>query len=385
MQGFLTGVGPYPSARLEALGRIWHHAEVWRVANAKHWYLGFMQPNHLLYFLYGKKSIYRQEAQFSILSALRHQTHRESFSITVLTDQPQALAGWPVRVVALDEATLADWMGTAGYVHRRKACAIRLGLELARKSIFVDTDTIFLRDPAALFERVSDDQCVMDQFEFLWREASKRKDYTGLVSQLAASGGTPPASLRLYNSGICGMTAQGLAQMDQAIGLIDQWAHLHTQLHTLEQIAVSFVLADKQVAEARDCVHHYYSQKDYHHAMLKLFFQTHGEHFSQALVEASGEVPSHIPPLGLVDRVANKCKLWRLHPDLRKIGRYYLLGRTPRPGAYLKACREVWWGKALAALDKQQPSQKKRAQLEKLWGQDRDFRAFAERRAKLAD
>lgn len=343
-----------------------------------------MQSNHLLYLLYGKKTAYLHEAKFSILSALRHQADRESFSITVFTDHPEAFEDWPVRTVFLDEATLAQWMGPAGYVHRRKAMAIRQGMELAEKTIFVDTDTIFVKDPAILFERVSDEHFLMDQFEFCWQHASQRDDYTGLVAELAANQRSPSPSLRLYNSGICGMTRHHTGLLDEAITLIDQWAHLHTQLHTMEQIAVSFMLGDKQVVEARDCVHHYYSQKSYYHAMVGLFFQRFDEQFSRALVEVSRGVPSHIPPPNLTHRVGNRFRLMGLSSELRKVGRYYLLGRKPSTCVYLDATRYVFWDKALEAL-KQMPTPEKRDEANKLWAQDRDFHAFAERRSRAVN
>ncbi|UVL17933.1 hypothetical protein LOY42_18730 [Pseudomonas sp. B21-023] len=343
-----------------------------------------MQSNHLLYLLYGKKTAYLHEAKFSILSALRHQADRESFSITVFTDHPEAFEDWPVRTVFLDEATLAQWMGPAGYVHRRKAMAIRQGMELAEKTIFVDTDTIFVKDPAILFDRVSDEHFLMDQFEFCWQHASQRDDYTGLVAELAANKRSPSPSLRLYNSGICGMTRHHTGLLDEAITLIDQWSHLHTQLHTMEQIAVSFMLGDKQVVEARDCVHHYYSQKSYYHAMVGLFFQRFDEQFSRALVEVSRGVPSHIPPPNLTHRVGNRFRLMGLSSELRKVGRYYLLGRKPSTCVYLDATRYVFWDKALEAL-KTISTPQKRDEANKLWAQDRDFHAFAERRSRAVN
>jgi hypothetical protein len=218
----------------------------------------------------------------------------------------------------------------------------------------------------------------MDQYEFSWQHASQRDDYTGLVAELAASKRSPSPSLRLYNSGICGMTRRHTGLLDEAIALIDQWAHLHTQLHTMEQIAVSFMLGDKQVIEARDCVHHYYSQKSYYHAMVGLFFQRFDEQFSRALVEVSRGVPSHLPPLDLKHRVGNRFRLIGLSRELRKAGRYYLLGRKLSDCAYLDATRYVFWGKALEALNAM-PSSKRKGEINRLWANDRDFQAFAER------
>ena len=49
--------------------------------------------NQLLYLLYGDKTVYRHEAKFSILSALRHRKNLADFTITLMTDQPEAFDG----------------------------------------------------------------------------------------------------------------------------------------------------------------------------------------------------------------------------------------------------------------------------------------------------
>jgi hypothetical protein len=91
-------------------------------------------PHQLLYLLYGDKEVYRLEARFSILSALRHRKNPADFTITLMTDQPEAFDGWPITVLSLSEETLGIWQGAGGYSHRRKACAIQAGVMLAGKT-----------------------------------------------------------------------------------------------------------------------------------------------------------------------------------------------------------------------------------------------------------
>lgn len=193
--------------------------------------------NQLLYLLYGDKVIYRHEAKFSILSALRHRKNMADFTITLMTDQPQAFEGWPITVLPLDAKTLDAWQGVGGYSHRRKACAIQAGVLLAEKTIFIDTDTVFSKDPAQLFKRVTDDQFLMDEFEWNWSEASRRIEYSALVAHLDAVHKTPTPVLKLFNSGVCGMARANGEILEGAINLIDQWAHLGAALLTIEQIA----------------------------------------------------------------------------------------------------------------------------------------------------
>lgn len=305
-----------------------------------------IKDNQLLYLVYGEKHEYLIEAKFSILSALNQRAEPDSFSIAVMTDQPDHFQGWPVDIYPLDAAKLALWMGQGDYVHRRKACAIREGLQYARKSIFVDTDTVFIKDPALLFERVAKGRFLMDQLEFKWAEASRRREYSGLKEQLKSENASPPSDLRLYNSGICGMTSADVGLMDDVISKIDEWAHHHKQLHTMEQIAVSFVLGGNQVSEAKDCVEHYFSKKPYFHAMHQLFFTRHGEAFHDGLPALSAEVPSTLPAVGIVARLKIKWRLMRLNRDLKKAGHYYLLGKQNSRCAYEGMCRRVWLSKA---------------------------------------
>ena len=156
-----------------------------------------ISTNQLLYLMYGDKAVYRHEAKFSILSALRRRKNPADFTITLMTDQPEAFDGWPITVLPLSAETLDAWQGAGGYYHRRKACAIQAGVALAGKTIFVDTDTVFLKDPAQLFKRVSDDQFLMDEFELSWAQASRRSWYSPLVTHLDAENKAPAPALKL--------------------------------------------------------------------------------------------------------------------------------------------------------------------------------------------
>ncbi|MNH02780.1 hypothetical protein D3C79_620260 [compost metagenome] len=304
-----------------------------------------MRSNQLLYLLYGDKASYRHEAKFSILSALRHRRDAHSFTVTVMTDQPAEFAGWPVDVVPLDAQTLAAWVGAGGYHHRRKACAIQAGAQLAETTIFIDTDTVFVKDPAALFGRVSEDRFLMDEFEMLWAEASQRNEYEAFALELAQYNQLPVPGLRLFNSGVCGLTRSNAHLFADVIALIDRWAHHGQMLFTLEQVVVSMVLRDKKVVEANDCVHHYYAVKRFYHAMLEVFFERHGEVFRDELLGLSDQVPNRLPRNSLADRLRMKwehkalCLSWRVSVAL--------VGESPGGtqgaggGASLSECAQI--------------------------------------------
>jgi hypothetical protein len=53
--------------------------------------------------------------------------------------------------IRLTTETLQQWAGELRYHHRSKLCVLQQAVPLASKTVFIDTDTFFLRDPARLF------------------------------------------------------------------------------------------------------------------------------------------------------------------------------------------------------------------------------------------
>ena len=334
--------------------------------------------NQLLYLLYGDKAVYRHEAKFSILTALRHRKSPADFTITLMTDQPEAFDGWPITVLPLSADTLDAWQGVGGYSHRRKACAIQAGVGLADKTIFIDTDTVFVKDPSRLFKRVTDDQFLMDEFEWRWDEASLRSEFSVLVTHLNTGNEAPAPTLRLFNSGVCGMTKANGDILDGAISLIDQWVHHGATLLTIEQIAMSFMLAGRKVVEANDCVNHYFSVKRYHHAMYRVFFDKHGENYRYDLLGATFAVPTRLPNNSLRNRLQLKWAFRGQFAASRKIAKFYLLGKAANNALYLEACKYLWWTVAVEELRNLEPADKSLNKLAELWQTDPEFLSLIE-------
>ncbi|MFC6339898.1 hypothetical protein GIR22_07015 [Pseudomonas sp. CCM 7891] len=339
--------------------------------------LWIMLSNQLLYLLYGDKTVYRHEAKFSILSALRHRKDPASFTITVMTDQPDEFRGWPVTVLALDAETLDAWQGNGGYHHRRKACAIQAGVQLANKTIFIDTDTVFLKDPSELFGRVTDAQFLMDELEWDWAEGSQRSEYRAFAEEMVLRNQAPAPSLKLFNSGICGMTKANAGILEGAIGLIDQWAHHGATLITIEQIAMSFMLDGRKVVEAKDCINHYFSVKRFHHAMFNVFFDENGEAYRDGLPQMTHSVPNYLPRNSIFNRLRLKWTFKDQSEASRKVAKFYLLGKQAKQCVYLKACRLLWWEKAIEELKVLKPAGKTLVKLRSLWHADAEFLSFA--------
>ncbi|KTC56328.1 hypothetical protein AO262_03995 [Pseudomonas fluorescens ABAC62] len=305
------------------------------------------QPSHqLLYLIYGSQDVYRREAKFSILTALSRLQSDESLCIRVMTDRPQDYLGWPVETVTLDESTLAQWQGENGYIHRRKACAIAHGLTLADKTLFVDTDTLFLKSPLRLFELIEPGQYVMDGFEYDWSYVCTRWDYLKLGEHLKKHGISADNGFKLYNSGLCGVSASDAPLLEASIRLIDEWTRDAFDIHTIEQIAISFAMRDQKVCEARKFVHHYFADKRFFHAMQAHFFALHGEEFGPELVARCLDVPQVKPVPSAWQRLCIKWKLRNQRKHLKKVGRDLLYGSSVPEHPYYDVCRQGWWESA---------------------------------------
>ena len=302
--------------------------------------------HQLLYLIYGNQDVYRREAKFSILTALSHSKNGKLPSIRILTDRPEDYAGWPVETVMLTQETLTLWQGENGYHHRRKACAMAEGLKLAEKTLFVDTDTLFTSDPNQIFNQIKPGHYLMDRLEYCWRDVCKRDEYVKLGEYLRTHGITADDGFKLYNSGLCGLTDRDAPLLAASIEFIDEWTRDSFDIHTIEQIALSFAMRDKPVREARKYIYHYFAEKRFFHGMQAFFFAQHGEAFSPELVEWCRDVPRVKPYPSAWQRLKIKWKLRNHKGALKKIGRDLLYGSAAPDHPYYTACRHEWWESA---------------------------------------
>ncbi|CAI9003169.1 hypothetical protein GVN18_24820 [Pseudomonas sp. ODNR1LW] len=317
-------------------------------------------PHQLLYLIYGNQDVYRREAKFSMLTALAQLKRGESLCIRVMTDRPQDYAGWPVDTIALSEQTLAQWQGENGYHHRRKACAIAQGLKLAHKTLFVDTDTLFLESPHRVFEKIGPGRYVMDRFEYDWSYVCERPDYVKLGRCLQAHGISSNNSFKLYNSGLCGVTDGDTPLLEESIRLIDEWTQGSFDIHTIEQIALSFAMRNQPVQQAKKFVYHYFAEKRFFHAMQKHFFSRHGEPFRPELPTLCTEVPRCKPVPSPWQRLRIKWKLRNKHKSVKKVGRDLLYGSAAPDHPYYEVCRHEWWESASREILRWEEDKQKR-------------------------
>lgn len=231
---------------------------------------------------YGSERILR-EARFCIATAQHYLlASNASYRILVYTDSPASFAGSGAGVVIepLSAATLARWRGAIDFVHRVKLEMLLHALSACEGPIlYVDSDTYFLADPAALFALLGDESAVLHELEARLEERSNnltRKIHRFVTrrSFVLPDGDVVriPPSTAMWNAGVVGVAPAHAPLLRRALALTDAMYALYPK-HVMEQLAISYVLQTRLVLhEARHVVYHYWRHGHELDGVLREFF-----------------------------------------------------------------------------------------------------------------
>jgi hypothetical protein len=299
--------------------------------------------NYLVYVAHGA-DCFCDEAAYSMLSFWRR--HGESLAtVLVATDRPEYFgrllgADAPVRYVRLEAPRLAAWRGPDGYVHRIKPLAFaHAAAQVAPQDggagdafLFADSDTVFGADLAPVFDAIVREDAV-------WLHAlegtiasnrrltrSQAKLHRAARRHAFAVDGTPwmlPPDLPLWNSGVIGVRGDRLPGLMRAtVAAIDAIRPV-LAIHTVEQIALSAVLARRgmPVRALEQAVLHYYHFKEFRDDLACFFARLAGRSRAdkQARIDAIAPGVRGAPKFAFAARP----KWWRQirkHLDPRRRG-----------------------------------------------------------------
>lgn len=304
-----------------------------------------MMDNQLLYLVYGPDPAYHAEARFSILSAL-YRSEQRDFSISVYTDAPQHYDGLPVAVHPLAADTLQQWYGPLRYHHRSKLCALQQAVPQAGKTVFIDTDTFFLRDPALLFAAVDAHTCLADELYRSQLPAEWASD--AAVAALLAQAGIDPQDIPVINSGLFGIAQTNSAVLDLALALNDAVYPASDRSLTTEQLVLGMAAGTRtQLAEDDGIIKHYWSRKQLFRAKAFAFLERHGTQWDTAAARADFlRVTPVLPKPPALVRTLAKLLLALLPGARRQLLLELFYGRYPYRNPFDRACRDVWREKA---------------------------------------
>lgn len=237
--------------------------------------------NSLIYLAHGPAGL-RAEAFYSLLSY--YEVAGNPVRILIYTDAPdafrQVLGPRPEIVYpAVTAAQWQEWRGSSNKVYLLKIGVLaHAAAQYPGNLLFVDTDTIWQRDPAPLFAQLAQGERLMHVSEGTLGTGSRlgRKIYQRLknrVFSVVTHQFRLTASTQLYNSGVLGFASTLAAQLPEVLQLADQLYAAYNK-HIMEQLAFSLRFAlDGPIGEAAPYVVHYWNLKNMRPVLAQLFDQ----------------------------------------------------------------------------------------------------------------
>lgn len=234
---------------------------------------------NLIYQAYGRADIIRQ-GLFSAASFLRAKPDFDG-RIVFYTDQADQLSAfWDkesrVHIVPISRGELEAWGGRHKFVHRVK---LEILLNASRRFdghiLYLDGDTIFTGDPSELLERLENNFTLMHIREYSFRSAKgilpKKIARFALKNKFELPGDQVvrfSEDTAMWNAGVIGVPRDQMQVLEKALLLTDA-LYENYQKHVMEQLAVSFCLAEaSEILATDDVILHYWQNKDFYQAKI---------------------------------------------------------------------------------------------------------------------
>ena len=218
--------------------------------------------NTLVYLLYGAHREYQIELTYSVLSALHWAGDRCSdLRIALVTDEANRRTDLPVENIVFSPAEFAGWTRDGLYRHEAKIHVVIEALNLFKgKVALIDTDTYFLRDPRALFDRIAPGSSVMHAYE---GTLGNDRLLSPILRTATCDSSAYPisAATRLFNSGVIGIDYTDRAIVDDILPMVGRLYSVYPAFN-IEQFACSVVLDRRtSLADGADLIRHYFGHE----------------------------------------------------------------------------------------------------------------------------
>jgi hypothetical protein len=226
-----------------------------------------------LYLRYGDNRKYDYEMIYSITSLLRFAPNI-THNIYLYTDKPQNYSNLKFNVIDISNKINA-WSNNKTYMYRIKTETLKHALKhIEGKILFVDSDTIFKKNPQVLSSSISNNSVLLHCVE----RNNPYPEMNGFITNLQNNSQYKYyRDARLYNSGIIGVTHAHSYLINQTLELIDALHPKFPQIHTIEQLALSeiFLLNKMQICTCERFVKHYWRSilRNYMHYKLENMFE----------------------------------------------------------------------------------------------------------------
>lgn len=275
----------------------------------------------ILYQAYGSQDI-KNELLFSLVSLLPY-TVENQYQIIIYTDdeayfQRPFLSDLRLVFQPLTPERIIEWQGEDKFVHRLKIKLIEDFLERGGTTgLYLDTDTVFTKNPKPLFEAIREGKFWMHLkegpiqgsknplFQKITRFIQNNREH---VEDLPYSKAF--IQMMMYNAGLIGFDYRLDSHMSEILKLNDGLYELYPK-HIMEQLAFSLVLQQNfDLLEAHPYVFHYWNLKEIR-PLLKKFFEKYGQSDTPTIFSKSVAIQPEIlvsAKAQLLDRKRNQVK-----------------------------------------------------------------------------
>lgn len=284
--------------------------------------------NYLIYLATGS-SDYLNEALYSLISFYRFHAMADQIHVLIYTDNADYFRmRLPPGITYRElDATIVDqWKGSLGYVYRLKTkvlqevCALHEG-----NFLFVDTDTVFLKDILPIFEAIERGQLFLDACEGRLIDnkggiAKKTRRFLRRQSIFSVPADADPIYIDsrfvAWNSGTIGFSDRVCDIFPAVEQLIDElYAKSKGKVFVVEQLALSYYFQQKGAPQpTENFIHHYWDFKEFR-PILSAFLDYHKSKPLSELIDLFGT----IHPLHLASEKRKYKKLSFLEKQWRKI------------------------------------------------------------------
>ncbi len=280
--------------------------------------------NYLIYLSFGNED-YHKETLFSLLSFYKFHSENNQIKILIYTDTPHFFEKiLPPNVLyrILDSQQIQNWKGPLNYTYRLKTKVLQeVCANFNGNFLFVDTDTVFLRNSTFLFKEIEAGELLLDANEGKLADNKggiARKTKRFLKKQAAFSIPSDKNTICLtdqfvvWNSGTIGFTnaiQKTLLSVEELIDLL----YVKSKIFIVEQIALSYYFQKiKEPIETKNYIHHYWDFKEFRVVLSNFFNHNANKTFSELISEIHKINPD---TLSIEKKIYKKLtffqKLWR--------------------------------------------------------------------------
>ena len=253
--------------------------------------------NYLLYLSFGNDD-YHRETLFSLLSFYKFHSEKDQINILIYTDKPHffnQILPPTVQYRMIDTQQIHDWKGSLNYSYRLKTKVLQeVCATYSGNFLFVDTDTVFLKNSTSLFKEIEAGELLLDANEGKLIDNTggiARKTKRFLKKQATFSILSDENTITLtdqfvaWNSGTIGFTnaiEKTLLSVEELMDLL----YVKSKIFVVEQIALSYYLQQiKEPKETKSFIHHYWDFKEFRIVLTDFFNHNTAKNVSELITE----------------------------------------------------------------------------------------------------